>query len=251
VSSEFSVAVVAALEREVQPVAKRWAARERDHDGRRFKFFENAGVALVCGGIGREAAARATKAAIALYQPELVISAGFAGALMSHLAAGEWVLPALVVDARDGSRVETDIAKTGLAKTAARHLVLVTTDEVVNPERKAVLARSYAAQAVDMEAAAVAQVTRAQGLHFLVVKAISDEAGFEMPPIGQFIGAEGDLNFWGLVAYAGPRFWLWPQLVRLARNSRVAAGALCCWLEDGVLWSSLVSSLLPKEVTTV
>ena len=242
--------MIAALEREVQPVVKRWPWREREYGGKRFKFFEREDAVLVCGGIGREAARRAAEAAVVLYRPELVISAGFAGALNVSLAAGEWVLPASVVDARDGSRFDTDIARTGLEKTAARHLVLVTTDEVASPERKAVLTRTYAAQAVDMEAAAVAQVARTHNLPFLAVKAISDDSGFEMPPVERFIRADGNLNILGLAAYAGPRFWLWPRLAQLARNSSLASGALCGWLEDGVLWKSLVLPLLSREVTT-
>ena len=234
----------------MQAVVKRWPSREREYAGKGFRFFEREDAVLVCGGVGREAARLAAEAAVVLYRPALVISAGFAGALNVSLAAGEWVLPASVVDARDGSRFETDIARTGLEKTAARHLVLVTTDEVAGPERKAVLARSYAAQAVDMEAAAVAQVARANGLPFLAIKAISDDSAFEMPPVERFIKADGGLNFWGLLAYAGPRVWLWPRLAQLGRNSSLASGALCSWLEDGVLWKSLVSPLLSKEVTT-
>lgn len=255
-SSQFSadtrrkVVIVAALEREVQPVVKRWRSCEREYGGRKLKFFEREDAALICGGVGRKAAAEAAEAAVALYHPEVVISAGFAGALAPTLAVGEWVLPALVVDARDGSRYETDIHKTRLEKTASRHLVLVTADEVVNPERKAVLFRSYAAQAVDMEAAAVAKVARAHGVQFLALKAVSDESGFEMPPVERFIGPDGGLNVWGLVAYAGPRFWLWPRLMTLARNSSLASGALCSWLEDGVLWKSLVSPLLKGEVAS-
>jgi len=244
------VVVVAALEREVQPAVKHWSRCERECGGRRLKFFEREDAALICGGIGGKAAGAATEAAIALYHPELVISAGFAGALAPTLAVGEWVLPALVVDAADGSRYETDIRKTRLEKTASRHLVLVSVDGVVNPERKAVLFRSYAAQAVDMEAAAVAKVARSHGVQFLALKTVSDESGFEMPPVERFIQPDGALDVWGLVAYAGPRFWLWPRLMTLTRNSSLASGALCSWLEDGVLWQSLVSPLLRGEVAS-
>ena len=50
---------MAALEREVWPLVKRWRVQERMHDGRTFRFFENGDTVLICGGIGSEAARRA------------------------------------------------------------------------------------------------------------------------------------------------------------------------------------------------
>ena len=45
-------------------------------------------MVLVCGGMGAPAARRATEAIIQLYGPEVVISAGFAGALQPGMKAG-------------------------------------------------------------------------------------------------------------------------------------------------------------------
>ena len=85
--------MVAALEREVRLLVKRWRRIEREHEGRSFTFFESGQAVLVCGGIGAEAARRATEAVIALYQPELVLSVGFAGALDPGLKVGEIFSP--------------------------------------------------------------------------------------------------------------------------------------------------------------
>ena len=73
------VAIVAALEREVAGLVKSWPRVSRDFEGRSFKFFEKSNAVLVCGGIGPEAARRATEAVVALYRPAELISAGFAG----------------------------------------------------------------------------------------------------------------------------------------------------------------------------
>src|SRR5208283_5158541 len=104
-SGSAKVVLVAALEREVRGLTKRWRSIEREYEGRRFKFFESGQSVLVCGGIGAEAARRATEAAVALYQPELVQSVGFAGALDPGLKVGEIFSPSRVIDARDGSSV--------------------------------------------------------------------------------------------------------------------------------------------------
>src|SRR5215468_9102560 len=63
------LAIVAALEREILPLVRNWRVHEREHSGRRFRFFESEHCVAVAGGIGAEAARRASVAVIALYAP--------------------------------------------------------------------------------------------------------------------------------------------------------------------------------------
>src|SRR5277367_3770135 len=105
------VAIVAALEREVWPLIKNWRVSQREHEGKNFEFFENEDEVLVCGGIGAQAARRATEAVIALYQPETVMSVGFAGALDASWKVGAILLPAQVIDAQNGSRWDVGSGK--------------------------------------------------------------------------------------------------------------------------------------------
>src|SRR6202007_2318914 len=97
------VAIVAALEGEVGPLVKHWRVSEREHDGRRFRFFEKNELVLVCGGIGADAARRAAEAVIVLYEPSVVYSAGYAGASDPQLKVGDVMRAARVVNAGDGS----------------------------------------------------------------------------------------------------------------------------------------------------
>ena len=60
------LAIVAALEREVRPLVKDWRVAEKEHEGRRFRFFEQGETVLVCGGIGAEPARRAAEAVFAI-----------------------------------------------------------------------------------------------------------------------------------------------------------------------------------------
>src|SRR5579863_9772280 len=152
-SDPAKIAVVAALEREVHSLVKSWVRVERKHEGCAFKFFESGEAVLVCGGIGAEAARRATEAVIVLYQPRLVQSVGFAGALDPALKVGEIFSPSRVIDARDGSSVETGSGRG----------ILVSATTIAGTEQKMKLAQSYGAQAVDMEAAAVARGAQARG----------------------------------------------------------------------------------------
>ncbi len=216
------VAIVAALEREVRPLIKQWRPVEREYDGRNYRFFENERAVLVCGGIGPEAARRATEAIIRLYAPIMVQSAGFAGALDSTLKVGTVLTPICVIDAKDGSRVEAGVG----------HWVVVSVDRTASVEQKAVLAKAYWAHAVDMEASAVARGAQAHGITFVGLKAISDEADFEMPSIDRFIASDGKFRTAAFTAFVAFRPWLWRRVIQLAGNSKKAANALCEWLDQ-------------------
>jgi len=220
-SSSTKIAMVAALEREVRPLVKGWRRVEREHLGRGFNFFESGQAVAVCGGIGAEAARRATEAVIALYMPELVLSVGFAGGLDPALKVGEIFSPSRVIDARDGSSVEI----------AAGRGVLVSALTIAGMEQKAKLAESYAAQAVDMEAAAVSRGAQARGVRFMAVKAISDESAFSMPPLDRFVNRDGQFCQTAFAASLGARPWLWSKIFQLARNSAKASRALCAELD--------------------
>lgn len=214
------LAIVAALEREVRPLVKTWRVSEKEYDGRRFRFFENGDVVLVCGGIGATAARRASEAIMALFDPQLICSAGFAGSLDSTLKVGDVVRPATVINAGDGSRT---VVSQGTG-------VLVSFSSVADPDQKRKLRESFGAETVDMEAAAVARSAEARGKHFIAIKAISDDSDFELPALERFVDSEGRFFEARFAVYAVIRPWLWARLIRLAGNSSRASHALCLYL---------------------
>jgi adenosylhomocysteine nucleosidase len=212
------VAIVAALEREVSELTKGWSRVERSYDGHSFVFFDCDEMVVVCGGIGLEPARRAAEVVITLYHPTLLQSVGFAGALDAGLRVGDVFAPAGVVDARDGSRTEIE--------GGDRQGSLVTFMAVAGAEQKANLALTYGAQAVDMEAAAVAAAARAHGIRFGATKVISDELNFEIPQMSRFIDAQGRFRTASFAVFVAWRPWLWRRVAVLARNSRRAARRL-------------------------
>jgi adenosylhomocysteine nucleosidase len=214
------VAIVAALEREIWPLVRRWRASDREYSGRRFRFFESEHYVAVCGGVGPEAARRAAEAVVSLYRPSLVQSVGFAGALDNTLQVGHVLEVRHVIDASDGSSTDTGSGSG----------VLVSFSSVAGQKQKAKLAKAYRAQAVDMEAAAVARSAEAHGLRFAAIKVISDEAGFPMPPMARFVHADGSFQAGSFAMYTALRPWLWGTVFRLARNSAKASQLLCEYL---------------------
>jgi adenosylhomocysteine nucleosidase len=170
--------------------------------------------------MGVEAARRATAAIISLYSPQVVWSVGFAGALDPALKVGDCIQPCSVIDAGDSSSTEAEGKGT-----------LVTYNAIASPQQKANLRRAYSADAVDMEAAAVARGARARGLGFAAYKVISDGIGFEFPAMERFV-QNGHFRQTAFTAYVAIRPWLWPRVFQLARNSAKASAALCRWLAE-------------------
>lgn len=224
------LAIVAALEREVSALTQSCRRVEREYAGRSFIFFEQDDMVVVCGGIGVEAARRAAEAVIELYHPTRLQSVGFAGALDEQLRVGDVFTPSTVIDARDGSHIQIeDGNEDGPAHVEG---LLVTFMAVAGAEQKAKLAQAYTAQAVDMEAAAVAAAARAHGIRFSAIKVISDELNFEMPGMDRFIDSQGRFRTASFTAYAVLRPWLWTRVATLANNSRKAATILGQHLEN-------------------
>lgn len=213
--------MVAALEREVAPFVKDWPQRLREYDGRSFRIFEKQGCAVVAGGVGAEAARRAAEAVIQLYHPRLLISAGFAGALDPALPVGHALTPREIIDAGDGSRMDSGTGEG----------ILITFDTVADVEQKARFATAFGAHAIDMEAAAVGKAAQAHGIKFLACKVISDSSSTALPPLTKFIGPDGRFQTLPFVMHIAVRPWKWAAVRRLARDSMKAAQALGVVLE--------------------
>jgi adenosylhomocysteine nucleosidase len=210
------IAIIAALEREVRPLVRHWSRRELVHGGVAIPAFERDGVLLICSGIGGEFARRAAVAVFAAEQPRVVVSAGLAGALDSSLKVGQVFQPATVVDLRTCARFEA-LGGSG---------VLVSASSVLDREAKRRIRGAYGSQAADMEASAVALVAGQHGCPLVVLKAISDNADFDMPPLDRFIDKRGRIRTARFLADSAIRPRRWMAIARLWRNSARASREL-------------------------
>ena len=206
------VGIIVAMEREVAGLVRSWRSGVIEVHGWRWPAFQTRRAVLVCSGIGAGAAGRAAEA-VAQMGVEVLISAGFAGALVTGMRAGGPLTPEVVVDAETGARFRA-IFGGGTLVSATR---------VLREEEKAALAHRYDAQGVDMEAATIAGVAERHGCGFLVVKAISDTLEAVLPPVEPFIDAEGRFHTAKFVAHVAVRPHLWRSVARLAANQRKAS----------------------------
>jgi adenosylhomocysteine nucleosidase len=217
----MKIAIIAAMEREVGPLVRGWKIRTVEHAGRRYRLFENGDTILLCGGIGAEAARRATEAVIREFSPARVISVGFAGALNRSPRVGDVIEPRTVINAADGVRTEVGSGEG----------ILVTSASVVGKEQKFRLSKAYGGIAVDMESGAVAQGALARGVEFAALKAISDGVDFNLPALDRFVQESGGFNSFGFACHVALRPWMWGRTIALARNSSKASRALCGAIE--------------------
>lgn len=210
------IAIVAALDRELAPLVHNWQSNTFSCGGRYFRVHERDELVAVAGGIGRTAATTVAGAMVERYRPEMLISAGLAGALVQGLQAGSVFSPHMVIDSSSGTQYRSE----------SGNGILVTVDEIVDSASKQALRAKFKAAAVDMEAAAIAEVARRERIRFRCIKAISDESDFEMPPLRQFVDAQGKFREARFVLWAMSRPLRWPSLIPLAGNARRAARAL-------------------------
>lgn len=232
------IGIVAALVSEVTPLVGRWKRSQWNAGGVKVPVFEHDRVTLVCGGIGSRAGTRAAELLVERVRPSLLLSVGLAGALRGETKVGEVLRPGEVVNAARGARFM-------LAGGAG---VLVSSAAIASAEEKTELRRRFPdAVAVDMEGAAVAEVAARHGLRCALVKAVSDEADFPMPPLGQFVDEDGKLRRAAVVAYAAVRPASWIVLMRLARNAGVAARRLAAAVEPMLAANSLKNLNLTTE----
>jgi adenosylhomocysteine nucleosidase len=237
----MKIAIIAAMEREVGPLVRDWKVRTIEHAGRRYRLYEHQDAVMICGGIGADAARRATEAVIREINPARVLSVGFAGALNGSLRVGDLIQPRTVLNAADGVRTEVGSGEG----------ILVSSASVTGKEQKFRLSKAYGGIAVDMEAGAVAQGALARGVQFGALKTISDAVDFNLPAMDRFVEDDGAFNSFGFACHVALRPWLWGSTIALARNSSKASRALCGAIESYLSRESLPDASAKAEANPI
>ena len=205
------------------------------------------GTALSLGGMGPNGAQRAAHALVDAGATALA-AFGVAGALDAGLHSGALLCPAEIVDDEGHlytldsawrARLLQRLANTGLPVSAATQLLSLSVPLLTTAAKRA--ARDhYAADAVDMESAAVAAVAAARGLPFIALRAIVDELDDAIPATLQAgIDAWGRPRPFNLIAVLGRRpalladlpglYWRMRQATRTLRAAAHAASPGLGW----------------------
>jgi adenosylhomocysteine nucleosidase len=184
-------------------------------------IFELPHAIVAIGGIGEKFARRAAEVAIDFSQPKLLLSAGIVGAISPGLKVGDVGRIREVVDVATGEWYPTN----------GGDWVLATSQDVSDALEKRQLMTKFGADVVDMEAAAVAQVAKERGVEFASLKAISDDAAFDMPPLNRFIDEKGQFATRKFLIYVALHPKWWTTLGKIKTNSELASRNLCRAIE--------------------
>ena len=216
-------AIIAALRTEIKPLVRGWQEHRPAKDV--FAYTKDHAI-VVCAGMGSTRATLAVQAALSIRPVTALLSVGLAGACDPSLSVADIIRAGTVVDAQSGERY-TD---------PQFHQVLVSTPTIASVNEKRRLHESYRASAVDMEAATVARIALAQNLPFQAIKAISDDATFELQELARFATPDGQFRQAAFALYSAARPRLWSKLFQLAGNSKRAVASLTIELEAQLDW---------------
>lgn len=163
------------------------------------------------------------------YHPKVVVSAGFSGALDESFRVGDLILATEVVDSQGNHWPATwpETLPSGEWRPPLHRGRLLTTPQLVGTAaEKQALGRRYDAAAVDMETAVIARGCQQRGVPFGCLRAISDDAAASLSPRLTSLLRGGRVSPWRLAASLARSPMLLPELLRLARQTRLAGEQL-------------------------
>jgi adenosylhomocysteine nucleosidase len=237
------IVVIAAIRDEIADFLTAGDYRESGRQGaaRHYVSARWPEVAVVVGGAGRGRAEAATREALERYEPDLIVSAGFAGGVAPGLSAGDLVLCDWVktIDEPQGKDSFRDVrdgtSEAWLSQIAGSHRrggCLTVTKLVTTSEAKRWLAEEHPVDVVDMESYWVVETATQAGVSSIVVRSVLDPVERTLPALVTNLIGAGTLGRWirGL-AYVAVRPWSVPDLLTLARDTAVARDALGDMLE--------------------
>jgi adenosylhomocysteine nucleosidase len=211
------IGIIAALPGELRPLVRGWHASAAKDGARRWTHNPGNGTWIAaCAGMGADAARRAFAVAEADGPLDLVLSVGWAGALVPGLRPGDARVLSGIIDAQTGERVELAAGEPGLA--------VVTTARVADAAEKARLREIYnGAVMADMEAATVARLAQMRGIPIVCIKGVSDGLSAKLPDLNRFLSARGQLRVAAFLAYLALRPGYWRAIAQLGQNSAQAS----------------------------
>lgn len=195
-------------------------------------------------GMGFKNAARATEVVIETMAPSLLISTGFCGGVSKNLLVGDVVVAKEMYIAANGliEQVSINIPDSSLTLAARSQATgarifggaFAGTPTIMQKSALARLLPDRTVNAVvEMESAAIAIVAAESGIPLIALRSVSDpfdeELGFSLDEFcDRHMRIRPAKVLWTMLRK--PR--IIPQLIRLARNSRIAADTLSVALKE-------------------
>lgn len=167
------ILIVAAIKAELLPLVEHLKVDQKEMIGQGTLYFSDK-THLLRTGVGMQKAEEALSAYLEKYQPEKIINVGTAGSLNSDFSVGLITEPVRIRNER-----EEEINPIPLFQNQSlfkKSILLTVNDAVQNQKQKKKLFNQFSADIVDMEAFALAKLSRQHNIDFHCIKIISDHA---------------------------------------------------------------------------
>ena len=244
------LAIVADMRRDIDRLLKNERFKETEREGH-LRFYTSGGVpnvVVATGGFGEDSAAQSVGELIRRFNPEIVVSAGFASAGAPNLRTGDIVVcdrilapdgPAYSWRASNSLEIETDQA---VIEEIHRWLSASDIDFdiggcvalpqlVTNPPMKEWLGKTFHALAIDMNSYWVAEAVRATRRPCIPVRVVMDSMEREISaPIFETLRCPMPSRFTQSARYVAPNPTRLFRVVRLAAQARAARKSLAQFL---------------------
>lgn len=239
------IGLIAAMPEEIRPLLRLIGPHSRDKLGTFSVYRFTVGgheIRLIESGMGPGRAAAATRVLITATDPTLVINFGFAGAVAAGPDIGDIVIAERILLNRGRLFSEQAGLSTGKTSELAGLLeqtppgrdcrilrgTFITAAQITNKRQMAtLLPAGIDSPVLEMETAAIALVAARENIPFWALRAITDgpdeELGFT---IEEFTDREMNIRLGKVLLTVAKKPWIVPQLLRLARNSRLAGDNL-------------------------
>ena len=191
-------------------------------------------IIVVLTGIGIRNAENALKYVLEEHPPDVVISAGFGGALYNNACIGEVILASRVISVTDGQvnvldlNNDRDMFKRLSGQLNLREGSVVTIDAWrKKAEVREMVPEEFPFPVCDMETFPLAKLSLERGLRFFGFRSITDRGGEEIPP--ELLGVSDESGRYSLslavnLLLTNPR--LIPGSIKLGINSYIAGRSL-------------------------
>jgi len=246
-----SIGIIMAMPEEIRPILRRLGRHRKEQAGR-FPVYlfqrDMRQLTIIESGMGAKRATAATEELIAYAKPRILISAGLGGAVREGLAVGDVVIAgqSLTLGAGatcDAVTLENEPLLRALEESPFDQPFHITGGTTVTT--RSIMHKGNAAQLIpeevvnpvlDMETSAVAEAAARNGIPLVAIRAISDAAKEEfLFSLEEITDRELNIRIHKVLFTIAKKPRILPQMIRLAKNSKLAADNLAGVLERLVL----------------
>lgn len=243
------IAILVAVQQELRPILRRADANHLVRQAH-FDFYEGtfAGqpVALLALGVGKDCARIAAEKTIQCYRPDLIICAGFGGALRAAARPGDVVIGTEVIELLEdqGHQVThrsvlalptpPDLPVNISGFRVHQGKVLTTAEIILRSTTRQRLHQATGALVADMETSAVALVCAARGTRMMAIRSITDGAREDLPEQLNDFFMLGQLQVRRIFSACNRHPRVLFDLIRLGFRAQLAGANLARYLQSAL-----------------